>query len=99
METGDHWNQLLDRWREHFGEKEDPDVVEMLAEREARLEWIQERWVADRPCLICGNRAWLVSDPASVGPQVTAYPITCRYCGNTHLVEPHLVDLDDPILD
>lgn len=100
MEAGEAWEQLLQHWRDHFAETEDSEAeIEILAEREARLEWIRERWVADRPCTICGNRSWLVSDPADIGPQVVGYPITCRFCGNTHLMEPNLVDLEEPVTE
>jgi hypothetical protein len=97
VETGEAWEDLLEKFRGDLPEDEDPAMVDTFAEREARLEWIRQRWVGDRPCAICGNRSWLVSDPGPIGPQVDVYPVTCRYCGNTNLLEPRLVDLDAPV--
>jgi len=95
QEQGHAWEVLLAaaRVRQSEGESEEVDYD---AEREARLEWIDQRWPLTYGCEMCGNRRWRVSDPGEIGPQVLAYPITCRYCGNTKLLVPSVADLDEP---
>lgn len=94
-EQGHAWEELLAAAVARQPESAESQT-DREAEREARLEWIEKRWPPVYACEVCGSEKWRVSDPGEIGPQVLAYPVTCRYCGNTKLLVPSVADLDEP---
>jgi DNA-directed RNA polymerase subunit RPC12/RpoP len=97
---GEHWERLLSEARkvarDELPDDIDEETLDQRTQWGARRQWVLERWGEYFPCSNCGNTEWWISDQGMIGPQVSAYPITCRYCGHTVLVSPELADLDEP---
>jgi hypothetical protein len=88
----------------------DDDAIGRSGERIQRaIEWIEAHWRTegvDHACEVCGNDVWEVGypvllyfwDPPEPGAAVPHFPITCRGCGNTKLlnaVTAGLLDADE----
>jgi len=78
---------------------------EVLAKVTAAL---RERVGDERPCVVCGHTAWVVStrfvvltaqlNPLSRGMRKEAFPllpVVCTHCGNTHLLNLRVLGFSD----
>jgi hypothetical protein len=67
--------------------------------RERISNLLNEKTGGEKPCVVCGRTAWVISDlyirsPATRDPNNFNYsgtgfplqPIICAHCGNTHLI-------------
>ena len=69
------------------------------AKLERALRWIEENWVGEKSCAICGNTGWFMGDaigemrqinPGSrwmpnTGPSYPVIVLSCENCGYTLL--------------
>ena len=57
--------------------------------------WLNQHWMGQKNCRICGNNNWAISDSVYEfrpfqhggltvgGPVIPVVVVTCNYCGNT----------------
>ncbi len=66
---------------------------------EKALQWVKEKWGADRPCPYCEDNHWVV-DPSLVQVPSTqrtfsylSFQVICTNCGNTVLLNAKMAEL------
>ena len=78
-------------------------------ELEKALRWVEQNWVGQKACVICGNSGWLIGDVVgemrrvSPGPRwlpkpSSSYPmivLSCENCGYTLLFNAMVLGVTD----
>lgn len=64
------------------------------------IAYVEEHWTGDRTCPICLESSWTVSEPGRlpVGAALdtvyyTLFPVSCKNCGYTFLLNGLIADL------